>query len=114
MSEPRYTPPAMLVAGEWIESTPVTVPIENPATGEIIGQLPQADEAMIDAALESSAKGFEIWRRTAPTERARIMAEAARILRANLDQAIADLTMDQVREAAPVHRFTVVDRPDHA
>jgi succinate-semialdehyde dehydrogenase/glutarate-semialdehyde dehydrogenase len=85
----------MFIAGEWIARTPVMVPIENPATGQVIGELPQADEDMIDAALASSAEGFEIWRKTAPAERARIMAEAARILRANLDQAIIDLTMDQ-------------------
>lgn len=100
MSEPRYTAPEMFVAGQWISRTPVMIPVENPATGEVIAELPQADEALIDAALASAAQGFEIWRKTSLAERARIMAEAARILRENLDQAVVDLTMDQGKPMA--------------
>lgn len=100
MPDLSYDPPAMFVAGEWITRTPAAIPVENPATGGILGALPQADEAIVERALASAAEGFEIWRRTEPAERARIMADAARILRGNLDKAARELTLDQGKPLA--------------
>jgi succinate-semialdehyde dehydrogenase/glutarate-semialdehyde dehydrogenase len=100
MPDLSYDPPAMFVAGEWITRTPAAIPVENPATGGILGELPQADEAIVERALASAAEGFETWRRTEPAERARIMADAARILRGNLDKAARELTLDQGKPLA--------------
>jgi len=43
-----------------------TFPVVNPATGETIGQLPLADPADLDRALETAQRGFAIWRRHRP------------------------------------------------
>jgi len=53
----------------------------NPATGKVIHQIESASEEDIKAAVKSAQKGFEIWSKTAPAERGRILRHAARLLR---------------------------------
>ncbi|MES2301846.1 MAG: aldehyde dehydrogenase family protein, partial [Pseudomonadota bacterium] len=52
----------------------------NPATGETIGELPLADVADLDRALETAAKGFRIWRESTPQQRAAVLQGAARLM----------------------------------
>lgn len=52
----------------------------NPATGETIGELPLADAADLDRALETAAKGFRIWRESTPQQRAAVLQGAARLM----------------------------------
>jgi len=95
MTTVTYTSPSLFVAGEWIAQTDAMEPVYNPATGEQIGQTPQADEAMVDRALAAAESGFEIWRKTPLAERTRIMAAAAALLRERMDDAVVHLTMEQ-------------------
>ncbi|MBA4353621.1 MAG: NAD-dependent succinate-semialdehyde dehydrogenase, partial [Novosphingobium sp.] len=52
----------------------------NPATGETIGELPLAEAADLDRALETAAKGFRIWRNSTPQQRAAVLQGAARLM----------------------------------
>lgn len=54
--------------------------VVNPATGEIIGELPLAEAADLDRALEVAAKGFRIWRDSTPQQRAAVLQGAARLM----------------------------------
>ncbi len=54
--------------------------VVNPATGETIGELPLADAADLDRALETAAKGFRIWRESTPQQRAAVLQGAARLM----------------------------------
>ncbi|MDT0507109.1 NAD-dependent succinate-semialdehyde dehydrogenase [Novosphingobium sp. MMS21-SN21R] len=54
--------------------------VVNPATGETIGELPLADAADLDRALETAAKGFRIWRDSTPQQRAAVLQGAARLM----------------------------------
>jgi succinate-semialdehyde dehydrogenase / glutarate-semialdehyde dehydrogenase len=54
--------------------------VVNPATGEAIGELPLADPADLDRALEVAAKGFAIWREAPAAQRAAVLQGAARLL----------------------------------
>jgi succinate-semialdehyde dehydrogenase/glutarate-semialdehyde dehydrogenase len=38
----------------------------NPATGETLGELPLADPADLDRALDVAAQGFKLWRKSTP------------------------------------------------
>ncbi|MGQ7843742.1 NAD-dependent succinate-semialdehyde dehydrogenase [Granulosicoccus sp. 3-233] len=72
----------LLIDGEWRGgSTGATQDVINPATEEVLGALPVASAEDLDAALESSGRGFAIWRAMSCYERARIMMMAAQLIR---------------------------------
>ncbi|MEV5713604.1 aldehyde dehydrogenase family protein [Amycolatopsis mediterranei] len=57
-----------------------TLDLTDPATGEVFGTSPIAEQSDVDAALESAAQAFAIWRRSTPAQRqlallARVAAE---------------------------------------
>ena len=54
--------------------------VVNPATGETIGELPLADAADLDRALDVAAEGFRIWRDSTPHQRAAVLQGAARLM----------------------------------
>jgi succinate-semialdehyde dehydrogenase / glutarate-semialdehyde dehydrogenase len=70
----------LLIGGEWRES-PDAIPVEDPATEEILGKLPCASAADIEEALAACERGFATWRRTEPQERCVIIRAAARLVR---------------------------------
>jgi succinate-semialdehyde dehydrogenase/glutarate-semialdehyde dehydrogenase len=57
-----------------------TFPVVNPATGETIGELPLADPADLDRALETAQRGFAIWRKAPASQRAAVLQGAARLM----------------------------------
>src|SRR4051794_25838233 len=48
--------------------------VMNPSTGEQIREVPMANAADIDAAVQSARRAFPAWRATPPLRRARILA----------------------------------------
>ena len=71
----------LLIDGEWIYDRPPLCDVENPSDETILGQVPKASQQDLQNALESSARGFEIWRKTPPSERAAIMRRTAALVR---------------------------------
>jgi succinate-semialdehyde dehydrogenase/glutarate-semialdehyde dehydrogenase len=53
----------------------------NPATGELLREVPEHDEAEVSARLERAERAFADWRKTPFAERARLMTQAADLLR---------------------------------
>jgi betaine-aldehyde dehydrogenase len=53
----------------------------NPATGESLGRVAEADAADVDAAVASAKRGFEAWRAVAPLDRAKLLRAVADVLR---------------------------------
>ncbi|MDB5653941.1 MAG: NAD-dependent succinate-semialdehyde dehydrogenase [Tardiphaga sp.] len=71
----------LLINGRWCDASGrATELVLNPATGAVLGALPHVTEADLDEALASSARGHEIWRRTSPVERGRILQRAAALM----------------------------------
>ncbi|MGB1316825.1 MAG: aldehyde dehydrogenase family protein, partial [Flavobacteriales bacterium] len=58
----------------------------NPATGTEIGTVQFASVSDVDLAVQSAKEGFEIWAKTAPEERAKVLLKAAQILRQRNDE----------------------------
>jgi betaine-aldehyde dehydrogenase len=57
------------------------VSIENPGTGEVLAQVVQATAQDLDAAVSAAQQGFAHWRAVPPAERARILRQAAAVIR---------------------------------
>jgi succinate-semialdehyde dehydrogenase/glutarate-semialdehyde dehydrogenase len=72
-----------------------SLPVYNPANGQEIGRVAHAGRADLDRALESSQRGFEVWRDKTPAERSKVMRRAAALMRERLDTIAALLTQEQ-------------------
>lgn len=71
----------MLIDGEKVSGGGRrTFPVVNPATGEVLAELPLAEPADLDRALEAAARGFAIWRKSTPAQRAAVLQGAARLM----------------------------------
>ena len=82
----------------------------NPATEEVLGHLPHASAADLDAALAASAEGFKVWRATTPVKRQQIMEAAARLMEERRDAMAVNLTLEMgkpVKEARMELDFTI-------
>jgi succinate-semialdehyde dehydrogenase/glutarate-semialdehyde dehydrogenase len=76
-----YPPLHMLIDGERIAvGGRRTHRVVNPATGAELGELPLADAADLDRALDAAQRGFVRWRDTPATERASVLTGAARLM----------------------------------
>ncbi len=91
----------MIIDGEKI---PVghrrTHKVINPATAEVLGELPLADAADLDRALETAAKGFRIWRDSTPQQRAAVLTGAAKLMLERQEDIARVATMEQGKPLA--------------
>jgi len=82
-----YPEPRQYIDGEWIRGSGKGIrQIVNPANNTVIGELREAAVEDLDRALEAAQKGFELWRATAPIQRAGILQRAAQLLRERNDE----------------------------
>ncbi|MCC4242614.1 bifunctional proline dehydrogenase/L-glutamate gamma-semialdehyde dehydrogenase PutA [Thalassospira povalilytica] len=79
---------APLIDGKLVAGTPIDV--VNPAKlGEKVGDLVQATEADVDAAVAVAVKGYEIWNKTPASDRANALRRLGDRLEDNMDEFIA-------------------------
>src|SRR5919112_1883192 len=78
----------------------------NPANNNALGEVFQANDQDIEAAVNSSEKAFHIWRTKTGAERGRVLTKAAHILRSRLDE-IAFLETQDVGK--PISESLAVD-----
>jgi succinate-semialdehyde dehydrogenase/glutarate-semialdehyde dehydrogenase len=88
-----YPDLSLYINGDW-RKTADDLPVLNPATEEEIGRLPRARTSDLDDALESAAKGFAVWRKVAPGERASVLIKAAAILRERQEEIATAITAE--------------------
>src|ERR1041385_2695714 len=62
-----------LVGSEWKAPDSSSLPVYNPATGEVIEQAPLSGAPEVDAAVRAAAEAYVSWSRTAVMERVRLM-----------------------------------------
>jgi len=77
-----------------------TFDVVNPVTGEPIGALPLAEPGDLDRALEVAEKGFRIWRKSTPQERAAVLQGAARLLVERQEDLARIATMEEGKPLA--------------
>lgn len=87
----------LFIGGSWVgpEGSRNVSPVLNPATGEILGELPHAGSGDLDAALKSAADGFRAWRQKSAYDRAGILRKAAGIIREREEHIANLLTLEQ-------------------
>ncbi|MFD0694329.1 CoA-acylating methylmalonate-semialdehyde dehydrogenase [Paenibacillus sp. GCM10027628] len=69
------------IGGRWVDSTSGRYEdVPNPATGEIIAQVPYSSKAEVDQAVAVASEAFVEWRKTAVPRRARILFRYQQLL----------------------------------
>src|SRR5690606_38237471 len=77
----------LFIDGKWIsKGERNSESVINPATGEIVGELPPAIAADRHRTLPSAERGFKAWRAFLPEKRGEILRKAAAILKERADQ----------------------------
>jgi aldehyde dehydrogenase (NAD+) len=61
---------ALYVAGAWVPGGADTISVENPATGEVLGRIPEGTAADVDNAVRAAREAFPAWSATSRAERA--------------------------------------------
>ncbi|MEG2963771.1 MAG: aldehyde dehydrogenase family protein, partial [Janthinobacterium sp.] len=86
----------LLINGEWVESqTTVWRDVVNPATQEVLAKVPFATPDEVNAAIASAQRAFKTWRKTPIGARARIFLKLQQLIRENMADLAATLTMEQ-------------------
>jgi malonate-semialdehyde dehydrogenase (acetylating)/methylmalonate-semialdehyde dehydrogenase len=81
-----------LTGGKWVEVEAETLPVYNPATAEVIEQVPMSGAAEVDRAVTAAAAAFERWSQTPVMERARLMFAYKAQLEAHFEELAALVT----------------------
>ncbi|GAA3918297.1 NAD-dependent succinate-semialdehyde dehydrogenase [Microbacterium invictum] len=72
----------LYIDGEWRTGAAGRVfDVLNPATNEVIGQVPRAETSDLDDALAAAERAFPLWRDTSAFEKSRILLKAVALLR---------------------------------
>ena len=89
-----YDPRDVLIGGEW-RRTDDTLPLEDPSTGAVWGEIPRGQAADIDAAVAAAEAALQgPWGRMPAFERGRILARIGQIILARAD----DLAQIEARD----------------
>jgi succinate-semialdehyde dehydrogenase/glutarate-semialdehyde dehydrogenase len=94
----QYPDLRLFVAGDWKSAD--GAPVINPADESVIGTVPHATRADLDAALTAAEEGFRVWRRIAPAKRAGIILQAARLCRERVEEMAVAMTLEQGKPIA--------------
>jgi succinate-semialdehyde dehydrogenase / glutarate-semialdehyde dehydrogenase len=96
-----YPPLSLLIDGEWLGAAGRRVqPVVNPATEEVLGQLPLATPADLDRALAAAQRSWGEWRGLAPVARGKILKKAAELLRARVEEVARIATCEEGKTLA--------------
>ncbi len=98
----NYAPDlALFINGSWRvgESRDAQV-VVNPATGATLADVPLANAADLDEALDAADKGFKLWRATDVDARGSILRKAAALMRERADDIARMLTTEQGKPLA--------------
>jgi acyl-CoA reductase-like NAD-dependent aldehyde dehydrogenase len=89
-----------LIGGEWVPaSSGETIPVLNPATGEVLTHVPRSAAADVDAAVNAATEAFPAWRDTSPTQRAALLTRWAQLI----DEHEPDLDRLEITEVGRPH-----------
>jgi succinate-semialdehyde dehydrogenase/glutarate-semialdehyde dehydrogenase len=87
---------SLYIDGQWSSAAAgESLPVCNPATGAVIGQVAHARPADLDRALLAAQRGLALWRKVAPLERAKILRRASALLRERIPAVARLMTLEQ-------------------
>lgn len=91
----------LLIDGEWLTTAGRrTQSVVNPATGEVLGEVPLASAEDLDRAVAASVRAWPAWRALQPVLRARILRRASDLIRSRSEEIARLATTEQGKPLA--------------
>ena len=91
----------LLIGGNWVDArSGERFDVTNPATGEVVGTVPDGSEADVQGAIDSAADALEGWKSLPAIERARVLRRSADVIRERKDEIAAVMTAEQGKPLA--------------
>ncbi|WP_300538568.1 NADP-dependent succinate-semialdehyde dehydrogenase [Sphingosinicella sp.] len=92
---------ACYIDGEWVKAdSGETINVTNPATGEVLGTVPNCGAAETRRAVEAANRAWPAWRAKTAKERAVILRRWYELIMANQDELARLLTLEQGKSLA--------------
>ncbi|MCX4815948.1 aldehyde dehydrogenase family protein [Streptomyces sp. NBC_01239] len=96
-----------LSGGEWV-ATGEWIEVHDPADVRTpLARIPALAAKDVTRAYDHAERGFAVWKRTSPFERARIFTEAAKLIRERVDEIAADVTAENGKTGAEARGETL-------
>lgn len=94
----------LFLDGEFVESkTKQWIDLHNPATNELITQVPKSTDTEMNAAVESCQRALESWRKTTVLTRQSLMFELQRLIKRDMKKLAENITAEQGKTLADAH-----------
>jgi succinate-semialdehyde dehydrogenase / glutarate-semialdehyde dehydrogenase len=91
----------LLIGGRWVGAeSEERFDVTNPATGEVVGTVPDGSEADVQGAIDAAADALEGWKSLPAIERARVLRRSADVIRERKDEIAAVMTAEQGKPLA--------------
>lgn len=101
---------ALFIDGGSVQShSSRTLDVINPATGQVIAQVADADPADVDAAVDSARRGFKQWSQVAPAVRGNVLLKLADLLEQHREE-LAQIETCQSGKIIQISRAFEVDQ----
>ncbi len=102
----------ILINNKWVDSVSgKTFQTTNPATGEVIANVAEADAADVDLAVKAARKAFHskaVWRRMSAADRGKLLTRLADLVEKNADELA---TLESLDNGKPRHVALAADLP---
>ncbi|MEK4760967.1 CoA-acylating methylmalonate-semialdehyde dehydrogenase [Viridibacillus sp. FSL E2-0187] len=83
------------INGQWVKSsTESYIEVPNPATGEILAEVPISTQEDLEKAVEAAKQAFTSWKKVAVPQRARILFKYQQLLIENWDELAKIITVE--------------------
>ena len=118
LTDPRTVAPIpihqtkILIANQWVDSVSgKTFDTINPATGDVLAHVAEADAPDVDLAVKAARKAFHSkapWRRMSASERGRLLSKLADLIEKHADELA---TLESLDNGKPKHVAAAADLP---
>jgi malonate-semialdehyde dehydrogenase (acetylating)/methylmalonate-semialdehyde dehydrogenase len=83
------------INGQWCDATAMTyLDVTNPATCEVLAQVPLSRAEDVDRAAQAAATAFQDWRKTPPTQRVQCLFKLKELLEEHFDDLACTITLE--------------------
>lgn len=93
-------PKQLYIGGKWVDGSNGTFAVENPATGEVLCEVADANAADAIRALDAAVEKQQEWAAVAPRERGEILRGSWELLHARIDELSHLLTLEMGKSLA--------------
>ena len=77
-----------LIGGQLVDGGSRRAPVYNPSTGAVIREVPLADAATLQQAIDAAQAAFPAWRNTPPAKRAQVLFRFKQLLESNEERLV--------------------------